>query len=267
MTKLTMHPIASITRGQSQVRGKRDPEAQNQLNQSVAQHGVLQPIGLTKDGLLIWGEGRLIAAQTAGHREIPAVVMEHPMTEGEFVTLQMVENMARSDLSPVDQWEGCVRLLDANPHWQLKDVAKALSLDPSMVTRLLSPSKCVPAVQDAFRQGKLGISDVYAISKHGEAEQLELLALKLSGASRDAIEQAGKKKRTASEPSVRLSRVKCVLPTGVQIVVSGEAISLEDVIESLSEAQREAKRAKEQHLDVKTWSRVMADKSKAVGNG
>lgn len=266
MTKLTTYPIATITRGQSQVRGKRDPEAQNQLNQSVATHGVLQPIGLTKDGKLIWGEGRLIAAQAAGHPEIPAVVMEHPMTEGEFLTLQMVENMARSDLSPVDQWEGCVRLLEANPQWQLKDVAKALSLDPSMVTRLLSPSKCVPAVQDAFRQGKLGISDCYAISKHGEAEQLELLALKLSGASRDAIEQAGKKKRTAA-PSVRLSRVKCVLPTGVQIVVSGEGISLEDVIDSLAEAGKEARKAREQGLDAKTFQAVCRDKAKAVANG
>ena len=63
-----------------------------------------------------------------------------------------------------------------NPSWQLKDLAEALHLDPSTVTRLLSPSKCIPAVQDALKQGKIGISDCYPISKLPESEQAGLLA-------------------------------------------------------------------------------------------
>ena len=265
MTKFVMYAIASILIDLTQVRSSRDPEAQRQLNESVKLHGILQPIGLTTDGRLIWGAGRVIAAQTAGHTDIPAVILQKLMTEGEFLTLQLLENMARSNLSPYDQWQGVVRLLAANPGWQLKDVAKALSLDPSMLTRIMSLGKCIPGWRDALRDGVAGISDCYAASKLDEAGQVELLALKLSGASRDAIEQAGKKKRTAGQQAVKLSRVKVSLTSGVQIVVSGEGVSLDEVIESLAEAGKEARKAREQSLDVKTWTRVMADKAKAGG--
>ena len=108
---------------------------------------------------------------------------------------------------------------------------------------------------------RLGISDCYAASKLSEAEQAELLRLKLSGASRDAIEQAGRKKRAAA-PTVKLSRIKAILPSGVMIVASGEGLTLDDLIESLGEAQREARKAREQGLDARTFQAVLRDKAK-----
>jgi ParB family transcriptional regulator, chromosome partitioning protein len=144
----------------------------------------------------------------------------------------------------------------------MKDLAEFLHIDPSMVTRWMSPSKCIPAVQEALKEGKIGISDCYPISKLPESEQAPLLALKLSGASRDAIEQAGRRKRTNGTPAVKLARIKAVLPSGVVIVASGEGLTLDDLIESLGEAQREAKKAREQGLDAKTFSAVLRDKSR-----
>ena len=44
-----------------------------------------------------------------------------------------------------------------------------------------SPSRCIPAVQDALKDGKIGISDCYAISKLEERQQATLLAFRLSG--------------------------------------------------------------------------------------
>jgi hypothetical protein len=144
-----------------------------------------------------------------------------------------------------------------------KDLAGLLSFDPSMMTRLRSASKVVPSVREALAAGKIGLSTVYAISKcESPAEQERVLAQALSGASRDSIEQAGRKKRTAATSTVRVSRIKAVLPSGVCIVASGEGLTLDDLIESLGEAQREAKKAREQGLDARTFQAVLRDKAK-----
>lgn len=224
----------------------------------------LQPVLAKPDGTLIAGERRYRAAKLVGLPTLDVVITEEPLTDTQLKVIQLTENVHRADLTGFEKWQACAELQQLNPDWMAKDLAEHLKLDPSMVTRLLSPGRCIKAVQEALAAGKLGISDCYAISKLAEDGQAELLALKLSGASRDAIEQAGKKKRNGDKETVRLARVKCVLPSGVQIVVSGEGISLDEVIEAMGEAQKEAKKAREQNLDVKTWQSVMRDKAKAA---
>ena len=49
---------------------------------------------------------------------------------------------------------------------------------------------------------------------------------------------------------------------GVSVSVTGKDVSLDDLIEALGDAQKEARKAREQKLDVKTWQRVMRDKSR-----
>ena len=108
----------------------------------------------------------------------------------------------------------------------------------------------------------MGISDCYAASKLPEDEQAGLLALKLSGASRDTIERAGRQKRATTAPTVRLSRVKIAMPQGASVVVSGGDLGMSEVVELLSETLKEARRAAEQY-DVKTFQSMMKDRSKA----
>lgn len=231
------------------------------LGASMKALGQLQPVGARPDGTLLWGERRLRAARLAGLAELQVIITDRPLSESEIRLIQLTENMLRADLSGHEKWQGCAELMRLNPHWQLKDLAAHLRLDPSMVTRLLSPSKCIEAAQAALRDGRIGVSDCYAISKQPADEQAGLLARKLSGASRDAIEQAGRKQRV-TPPAVKVTRIKAVLPSGVSIVASGEGLSLDDLIESLGEAQKEAKKAREQGLDAKTFSAVMRDKAR-----
>jgi len=54
-----------------------------------------------------------------------------------------------------------------------------------------------------------------------------------------------------------------VLPGGVNIAVSGEALSLEDLIESLSVTLEAARKANKELLDIRTFERVLRDKAKA----
>jgi len=89
-----------------------------------------------------------------------------------------------------------------------------------------------------------------------------LLALKLSGASRDRLEQAGRNSRNGSSgQAVRLSRVKIAMPQGASVVISRKDLSMAEVVELLTETLKEAKRAAEQ-FDVKTWQAMMRDKAR-----
>lgn len=223
----------------------------------------LQPVLARPDGTLIAGERRLRAAKLAGLESLQVIVSEDPLSDTQIRILQLTENLHRSDLTGHEKWLACSELMCMNPAWQLKDLAEHLKFDPSMVTRLLSPSKCIPAVQEALAKGRIGISDCYAMSKADAKEQEHLLALKLDGASRDQIERHGRNSRSGNAATVRLARCKLSLASGVNLTVSGEELSLDDLIDALGEAQKEAKKARDQSLDVKTFQAVMRDKAKA----
>jgi ParB family chromosome partitioning protein len=246
-----------------QVRKNYDDDDLRRLGESMKSFGQLQPVGAKPDGTVLWGHRRLLAARLVSLAALQVIITDRPLSDSEIRLIQLTENLHRADLSGYEKWMACSELMGMNPEWQMKDLAEHLHLDPSMVTRLLSPSKCITSWQEALAAGKVGISDCYAASKLGEAEQADLLTLKLSGASRDAIEQAGRKKRTNGTPAVKLARIKAVLPSsGVVIVASGEGLTLDDLIESLGEAQREAKKAREQGLDARTFQAVLRDKAK-----
>ena len=197
--------------------------------------GQLQPIGLLADYTLIWGERRWRAAMLRKEiTHLSAVIVDTEVSEFDFLLMRATENFQRSDLTPYERWLTCSELLQANPEMEQQDLARAMKLDPSTISKLLSPSKCSPAWRDALKAGQVGIGDCYAASRLPEAEQAALLALKLSGASRDAIVDAARKRRKGPKPAVRVSRVKCLLPSGVTVVVSGERVSLEESIEALA---------------------------------
>jgi ParB-like chromosome segregation protein Spo0J len=239
-----------------------DAEEIRRLGEDMLAKGQLQAVGATDDGRVIFGHGRWLAARAVGIRTLEVKLWPASLPDTQFKLIRAAENLQRKELKHHLKWLLCTDLMACNPTWQLKDLAEALHLDPSMLTRLLSPSKCIPAWQEALKDERVGISDCYAASKLPPEEQAELLALKLSGASRDTIEQAGRKKRTTGSSTVRLSRIKAVLPSGVVIVASGAGLTLNDLIESLGEAQREAKKAREQGLDARTFQAVLRDKAK-----
>jgi ParB family chromosome partitioning protein len=171
--------------------------------------------------------------------------------------------MLRDDLKPLEQVDGVEELARLNPRGQNRELAENLHLDPSMVTRLRAVANC-PIARTALAEGKLkGISDAYAVAKATPEQKAGLLAMKLSGASRDQIEAAGRKTRTsAAASSVKVNRVRCVLPSGVQIVVSGDGVSLESSIDALNEAIKEMKRARELGYTAKTFAAAMKDKAR-----
>jgi hypothetical protein len=115
-----------------------------------------------------------------------------------------------------------------------------------------------------LKAGKVGISDCYAASKLPAKEQAELLRMKLDGASRDALERQSRKKRSKVD-AVKLAKVKIALPGKVSVVLSGDTLGMNEVVNVLSDALKEARKAVDVY-DVKTWQAMLRDKANKGGD-
>ena len=97
-------PVGSIKRNRRQPRRVIDPEALEELAQSIAAVGVVQPIIVrqTPEGYeLIAGERRWLAAQKAGFTVVPAILRGASDTES--LEIALIENVVRQQLNPVDE--------------------------------------------------------------------------------------------------------------------------------------------------------------------
>ncbi len=105
--------IARVQRNPYQPRQASDGADLQALADSIAEHGVLQPILVTStiDGYqLIAGERRLRAAEMAGLERIPAVVRE--AADQAQLELALIENLQRADLSPLEEAHAFRQLMD-----------------------------------------------------------------------------------------------------------------------------------------------------------
>jgi ParB family chromosome partitioning protein len=107
-------PVGAITANARQPRRRLDHETIAELAESVRAQGVVQPVLVRPlaDGRyeLVAGERRWRAARHAGLATIPAVI--RPGDDRDSLLLALVENVAREDLSPVDEARGYAALMD-----------------------------------------------------------------------------------------------------------------------------------------------------------
>ena len=109
-TVLTALPLAAVHPNPAQPRKHFDPDALAELGASIAQHGLLQPVIVKRDGegyLIMAGERRYRAAQLIGLAVIPALVRDDDPLE-----IAIIENLQREDLSPLEEAEGLGALID-----------------------------------------------------------------------------------------------------------------------------------------------------------
>jgi len=142
-----------------------DPVALEELKASIRQAGLLQPIVVrptpTGGGYeLIAGERRLRACQALGWERIPAVKRE--VDDRTALTLALIENLQRDDLSPVDEARGYERLL-AEFSLAQQDVADAVGRDRSTVANALRLLKLPAAVLAMLHEGQLSVGHARAL--------------------------------------------------------------------------------------------------------
>ena len=166
-------PARSIQPNPAQPRKVFDPDALDELSESIRQHGILQPLSVRRRGNtyeLIAGERRLRAAQLAGVTDIPCIIMS--MDDRESGMAAMVENLQRQDLDFIEEAMGISRLLK---DWDMsqEQVARLLGKSQSAVANKLRLLKHSDAVFAALREAGLTERHARALLKlRSEEEKL-----------------------------------------------------------------------------------------------
>ena len=143
-----------------------DPAALEELKASIRQAGLLQPVVVRpapnggQGYELIAGERRLRACQALGWERIPAV--KRDVDDRTVLTLALVENLQRDDLSPVDEARGYERLI-AEFNLAQQDVADAVGRDRSTVANALRLLKLPAAVLALLHEGQLSVGHARAL--------------------------------------------------------------------------------------------------------
>lgn len=228
----------------------------------VRQH---QPVVALSNGKLLIGARRLWAARLVGLTHLNVIIIDEALTPLQIRVSRFQENHIRTDLTDFEKWKALEELLTLDPGMTNRDLAALVHMPEPTVTKYLSTSKCVPEVQAALEAGALRINDVYTISRAAPEQQLELLRLKLAGESRDDLAIRIKRQKATHFEAVRVKRFTCPLPSGVNLVVTANDLCLDALLECLATAQKEARKAREQGLDIRTFSRVMTDKARKGG--
>lgn len=112
MKTVSYVPVEDIVPGPMQPRSSFDADELAELRDSIAQHGVIQPLTVRLRGdryELIAGERRLRAARLAGLYEVPCIVMDIGLEDSGVIAL--IENIQRSDLDFIEEAEGISRLI------------------------------------------------------------------------------------------------------------------------------------------------------------
>ena len=150
-------PVNAIFPNPMQPRENISEDNLLELAQSIKEHGILQPLIVTYDEVtgqytLIAGERRLRAAKMAGLESVPVIV--RTATNRERLELALIENVQRSDLSPLETAEA-YRQLAEDFKLSHDEIAARVGKSRVSVTNTLRLLKLPPQVLDALAQGKI----------------------------------------------------------------------------------------------------------------
>ena len=151
-------------------RGKLD-----ELAESIKQHGILQPLVVTKetDGYqLIAGERRLKAAGILNLSEVPIIIRE--ASDRDKLELSIIENIQRRDLNPVETANSYKRLMEEFG-LSYDQIGEQVGKSPSTVSNMIRILKLPVVVKEAIEEGKITLSHAkYILSFPTKAEQIKI---------------------------------------------------------------------------------------------
>ena len=147
-----------------QPRQEFDEAEMQELADSIAMHGVIQPILVTSHGqgryTLVAGERRWRASRKAGLSEIPAIVRS--MDDRALREIALIENLQRVNLNPVEEAESISLLMQEYGLTQ-ENVSERVGKSRSAVANALRLLSLPPVVLQMVRDGKLSSGHARAV--------------------------------------------------------------------------------------------------------
>jgi ParB family chromosome partitioning protein len=153
-TEMTLK-IKDIEINKKQPRKQFNEDALQELADSIEQHGVIEPLVVTKRDkyyLLVSGERRWRAAMKAGLTEVPVVIKDY--TDQEVLEIGLIENIQRENLNPIEEAQAYKKLIEEF-HLKQDDVAERVSKSRSAITNIMRLLKLCDKVQEMVIDEKL----------------------------------------------------------------------------------------------------------------
>ena len=171
-------PVEAIRPNRFQPRREFDEAALEELRESIARHGILQPLSVRDIGggkyELIAGERRLRAARLAGLTTVPVIF--RTATDAELAEMALIENIQREDLNPIEEAHAYQRLLTEFRLSQ-EELARRVARSRSAIANSVRLLRLAEEVQAFIANGVLTMGQVRP-----------LLALESAALQREAAE-------------------------------------------------------------------------------
>jgi ParB family chromosome partitioning protein len=161
-----------------------DEASLQRLAGSIKKVGQLTPVMVRQEGgryILVAGERRWRAIIRAGIPQIRAEVFRG----GNVKSIQILENLQREDLSPIEK-ANAYRDLMAENEWSIRELAKELNLEHSRISRAIKLLDLATEHQEKVHDGSLKPTTAYAISKHPAEKQAALVKAAVAGTIKGA---------------------------------------------------------------------------------
>ena len=205
-------PIQKIEPNPDQPRKVFDEEELLALSDSIARHGLIQPIAVRAAGggyyQIVAGERRWRAARMAGLREVPVVILE--ADDRTLMELALIENLQRQDLNPMEEAFGLQALIETHGLTQ-EQVAGRIGKSRSAVANSLRLTALPEEIQKLVETGELSAGHARAVlslktAKLQKTAVQKILALSLSVRQAETLckrlAAEDKPKKVKAEPAV-----------------------------------------------------------------
>lgn len=193
--QLTELRLSEIEPNRAQPRKEFDEAALQELADSIAEHGLLQPITVRPMGDLgyqiVAGERRWRASRMAGLETVPAIIKE--LSDLECAEIALIENLQREDLNPVEEAKGYRHLMDQYELTQ-EQVASSVGKSRPVIANSLRLLSLDEETLSLVLAGDISVGHARAMLPLDESTRRLAVEMTLKGATVRAIEALGKKK-------------------------------------------------------------------------
>ncbi len=191
---IRMMPVGALTPQPGQPRRVFDDNALEELAQSIAARGVLQPILVRPHGRnyqIVAGERRWRAAQRARLHEVPVIVRE--LDDADTFEIALLENIQRRDLNAIEEADAYKRLIGEFGHTQ-EALARLVNKSRSHIANLLRLLDLPEVVQALLVDGRIDMGHARALVGAPDAERLatEVVAKGLSVRETERLARSAK---------------------------------------------------------------------------
>lgn len=263
-------PVDQVHADPNQPRRDFDQDAHLALTQSIRSRGVLQPIRVRKEQgkfIVVFGERRLRAAKEAGRSTIPAIVDEEDRNDAVILTDQLIENVQRDDLGPLEKAEGIKRLMQLGRH-NAGDAGALLGMSAATVSRHLKLLSLPAEILQLLKDRKVSLSAAYALTQIVDPQQQAELAGALANGqfTRDGLCGEVRSRKRAKEnghTENAVARAALTFSDGRSVSVTGNHLTLDRFIGTLEELLAKARKARTQGIELRTFVRVANEQAKA----